>query len=64
MASDPGVDSVGLHDHGHGVPTYVTPDGPFRYVVARIGRFLLHRNGVEVMRADQFGYFNAGGAKS
>ncbi len=64
MAADIRVVLVGAHHHGDGVPAHQALDAPLDGAVARIGDFLLRRNGVHVRRVPAQGHLHAqvGGA--
>src|SRR5215470_13049248 len=60
VSADIRMETVGLHDHRHGVPTNVTLDAAFNLPVAGIRRLLFCRNRINVGSVDGGGNLEPG----
>ena len=64
MAADVGMEPVGFHDHGQGVPAHIAFDAPLDFAVAGISRLFFDGNRVDVRRGDGEGNLEAGFTQS
>ena len=64
MAADVGMEPVGFHYHGQGVPAHVAFDAPLDFAVARISRLSFNGNRIDVRRGDGEGNLEAGFTQS
>ena len=60
MTADVGIDAVGTHHHGHGVPAHQALDAAFDLAAARKRRLVLHRHGIEKWRRRRIRQRHAG----
>ena len=55
--------AIGLHDHGHRIPADVGLDAALERPIARIGRLLPHRDGIDIGRIGPERQIAAGAAR-